>query len=139
MLEPNEIEIELSQKSPSSLQSEIHIDIDEASQLPLVPADPNPENNSQQLLVPAPADESSAPPKSHKSDTSTPVVAPSQMPLCTTRKILPHEKKLSEKRRRLMELACSYANDFHTHDWESLLTSTKNKVDPCKLLSAEKL
>jgi hypothetical protein len=53
------------------------------------------------------------------------------MQLCTSRKILPNERKQTEKRRKFMELAGQCAMELVTHDWD-LLLSESNKVDPGK-------
>jgi hypothetical protein len=54
------------------------------------------------------------------------------MQLHQTRKIQLSEKKLSEKRRRLMDLAIQCCNDVAAHDWETLYQQSKQKLDPCK-------
>ena len=43
------------------------------------------------------------------------------MPLQTSRRVLQLERKLSEKRRKLMELASQCANEVTEHDWDSII------------------
>jgi len=55
------------------------------------------------------------------------------MDMQTTSKVLPNERKQSERRRKWMEAAVSIAQDVaNHHDWEEVLKSSKAKVDPCK-------
>ena len=54
------------------------------------------------------------------------------MPLQTSRRVLQLERKLSEKRRKLMELASQCANEVTEHDWDSIIKLTKSKIDPRK-------
>lgn len=55
------------------------------------------------------------------------------MDMQTTSKVLPNERKQSERRRKWMEAAVSIAQDVaNHHDWEEVIKSSKAKVDPCK-------
>ncbi len=47
------------------------------------------------------------------------------MQLRTSRKVLPLEKKLSEKRRKWMELTQQCAREVATHDWEYMMQHSK--------------
>jgi hypothetical protein len=42
------------------------------------------------------------------------------------------ELKLSQKRRKYMEIALQVANDVLLHDWDEILLKSDRKVDPCK-------
>lgn len=59
------------------------------------------------------------------------------MDLQTSSKVLPNERKQSEKRRKWMEAAVGIAQDVvNHHDWEEVLKRSKGKVDPCKYFRA---